>query len=110
MSKSNEPVAFSPKEFAALFNKSQTWGYRQIYAGKVKTITEYGRILIPAAEVERILGTAVIYNGRPKKTSKLVSKAELWKRFVSAGKKLKRTGEKPKPSAALARLANKRTA
>ena len=36
-------VAFSPGEFAALFGKSQTWGYRQIYAGKVKAIDEYGR-------------------------------------------------------------------
>lgn len=60
-------VAFSPSEFATLFGKSQTWGYRQIYAGKVKTITEHGRILIPAAEVERILGTAGIYDGmKPK--------------------------------------------
>ena len=52
-------VTFSPGEFAALFGKSQTWGYRQIYAGKVKTITEYGRILIPASEVDRILGPEV---------------------------------------------------
>ena len=56
-------VAFSPGEFASLFGKSQTWGYRQIYAGKVKTVTELGRILIPAAEVERVLGKAGAYNG-----------------------------------------------
>jgi hypothetical protein len=56
-------VAFSPAEFAALFGKSQTWGYRQIYAGKVRTITEYGRILIPTSEVERVLGTAGLYDG-----------------------------------------------
>jgi hypothetical protein len=55
-----EPVALSPREFAALFGKEQTWGYRQIYAGKVKTITEYGRTMIPAAEVERIVGAAAI--------------------------------------------------
>jgi hypothetical protein len=56
-------VAFSPSEFAALFGKSQTWGYRQIYAGKVTTITKHGRMLIPAADVDRILAEAGIYNG-----------------------------------------------
>ena len=56
-------AALSPREFAALFGKEQTWGYRQIYSGKVTTITEYGRILIPASEVERILGQAGRYNG-----------------------------------------------
>jgi hypothetical protein len=72
-----ERVTFSPGEFAALFGKSQTWGYRQIYAGKVKTITEYGRILIPAAEVERILATAGIYAGlksKPPKTKAGIQK------------------------------------
>lgn len=36
--------AYSPSEFAELFGKSQTWGYRQIYAGKVNAITEHGRV------------------------------------------------------------------
>ncbi|MEQ1852204.1 MAG: hypothetical protein ABMA01_11500 [Chthoniobacteraceae bacterium] len=62
-SSSPKRVAFSPAEFAALFGKSQTWGYRQIYAGKVTTITQHGRILIPAADVERILAEAGIYTG-----------------------------------------------
>ncbi|MEA3207167.1 MAG: hypothetical protein QOE70_224 [Chthoniobacter sp.] len=70
-----ERVTFTPGEFAALFGKSQTWGYRQIYAGKVKTITEYGRILIPASEVERILATAARYEGIKKKLAR--TKAEL---------------------------------
>lgn len=84
-------VAFSPGEFATLFGKSQTWGYRQIYAGKVKAITEHGRILIPAAEVERILQTAGIYDGlKPKPPG---TKAEIqrlapkhpdaWKTFLA---------------------------
>jgi hypothetical protein len=65
-----ERVTFSPGEFAALFGKSQTWGYRQIYAGKVQAISEFGRILIPAAEVEKILKTASRYEGKktPPKT------------------------------------------
>lgn len=86
-------VAFSPGEFAALFGKSQTWGYRQIYAGKVKAITEHGRILIPAAEVEVILQTAGIYNGLKQKAAKM-TKAEIqkltpvssdaWRSFLNA--------------------------
>lgn len=83
-------VAYSPGEFAELFGKSQTWGYRQIYAGKVKAITEHGRILIPAKEVERILESAGIYNGRPtpKKAKphpeKLSPEQEsIWRRFVA---------------------------
>ena len=71
-------VAFSPREFAALFGKELTWGYRQLYAGKVKSITEHGRILIPAKEVERILGTAGVYNGlKPKVAKPIDSRATL---------------------------------
>ena len=102
--KATDRVTFSPGEFAALFGKSQTWGYRQLYAGKVKSITEYGRILIPASEVERILAEAGIYNGEKKRVAKEVSKAELWKRFVSARKAAQSAGGKSKRSAVLARL------
>lgn len=59
-------VAYTPKEFAALFGKSQTWGYRQIQAGKVNAIKDYGRILIPADEVERVLASAGRYLGMTK--------------------------------------------
>ena len=100
-------VAYSPGEFATLFGKSKTWGYRQIYAGHVKTITQHGRILIPAAEVERILGKAGIYNGEKKRVAKqvvVVSKAELWQRFIAGQRAAKGDGEQPKRSAALARL------
>ena len=72
----------------------------------MKTITQHGRILIPAAEVERILGKAGIYNGEKKRVAKqvVVSKAELWKRFIAGKRVAKGDGEKPKRSAALARL------
>lgn len=61
-----ERAALSPKEFAALFGKSQTWGYRQIYAGKVNAVTEVGRILIPITEIEKILSTAGRYSAKKK--------------------------------------------
>jgi hypothetical protein len=99
-SSQREPVAFSPREFAALFKKEQSWGYRQIYAGKVKTITEYGRILVPASEVERILASAARYEGTKKKPAR--TKAELqamkpalqsaWQTFVA---KARASGAKP---------------
>ena len=97
-------VAYTPGEFAAMFGKSQTWGYRQIYAGTVKTITQHGRILIPAAEVERILAEAGIYNGEKKRVAKTVSKAELWERVSASLRKAKAGNGKAKRSAALARL------
>lgn len=88
---SSERVAFTPGEFAALFGKSQTWGYRQIYAGKVKVITEYGRTLIAAAEVDRLLASAGIYNGREKpkeqkaRLGKLPEKQRsAWQRFIES--------------------------
>jgi hypothetical protein len=101
-------VAYSPGEFATMFGKSQTWGYRQIYAGKVTTITQHGRILIPAAEVERILAEAGIYNGEKKRLAKpedrQENKAALWKQFI-ANRRTGNSGDgKAKRSAALARL------
>jgi hypothetical protein len=88
---SSKRVAFSPGEFAALFGKSQTWGYRQIYAGKVKAITQHGRILIPAKEVERVLESAGIYNGRekPKQAKARIEKLSpeqksIWQRFLAS--------------------------
>ena len=56
-------VAYSPGEFAALFGKHQTWGYRQLYRGTVRAITQCGRILIPRSEVERLLSSAKTYDG-----------------------------------------------
>lgn len=82
-------AAYSPKEFAELFGKSQTWGYRQIYAGKVQAITEFGRILIPANEVELVLEKAGIYNGMEKPKAAKARQEKLneeqrtiWQRFV----------------------------
>jgi hypothetical protein len=53
-----EPVALSPKRFAASFGKSETWAYRLIYAGKVKSISGLGNVMIPVSEVDRLLALA----------------------------------------------------
>jgi hypothetical protein len=57
-----ERAAFSPAEFAALFGKSPTWAYRQIYAGRIKPISDCGRLLIPRSEVESFLARKAEYN------------------------------------------------
>jgi hypothetical protein len=57
-------IAYSPGEFATLFGKHQTWGYRQLYKGTVKAITQCGRIMIPRAEVDRLLCSAKPYDGK----------------------------------------------
>jgi hypothetical protein len=58
----SERVGYSPAEFAALFGRSPTWGYRQIYAGRVKPIADCGRIIIPRAEVDSVLARRREYN------------------------------------------------
>src|SRR5215471_14990277 len=55
-------VAYSPAEFAALFGRSATWGYRQIYAGRIKPIADCGRLLVPQTEVDSILARRREYN------------------------------------------------
>jgi hypothetical protein len=102
--KTFDRVAFTPGEFAALFGKSQTWGYRQIYAGKVNAITEHGRILIPATEVERILGTAGRYNGLKPTVPKRGNKISAWKRFLAERRKPKGDATKALQSALAGRL------
>ena len=57
-----ERAAFSPAEFAALCGRSPTWGYRQIYAGRIKPIGDCGRLLIPRSEVDSFLARKVEYN------------------------------------------------
>ncbi len=91
-------VAFSPGEFASLFGKSQTWGYRQIYAGKVKTVTELGRILIPAVEVERVLGKAGTYDGLKPKVPKGGRKLNAWRRFIAGRRNQKEKATIPRAS------------
>lgn len=55
-------AALSPAEFAALCGRSPTWAYRQIYAGRVKPISDCGRLLIPRAQLESFLARTAEYN------------------------------------------------
>jgi len=66
---STRRAAYSPAEFAALCGRHPSWAYRLLYGGKVRALTDLGRILIPASEVERILSSAAPYNPKPKTQS-----------------------------------------
>ena len=59
-------AAYSPAEFAGCCGKHPTWSYRLLYKGKIRAITQFGRILIPASELERVLNLAEPYNPKPK--------------------------------------------
>lgn len=56
-----ERAAVSPNELAALFGKQNTFGYRLIYAQKVKVIKDMGRMMIPISEVKRLMASAEVY-------------------------------------------------
>jgi hypothetical protein len=60
-------VAYSTAEFAASFGRDPSWAYRLLYGGKIRAITELGRILIPASELERVLSLAGPYDPHPKR-------------------------------------------
>jgi Helix-turn-helix domain len=59
-------AAYSPAEFAATCGRHPSWAYRLLYGGKIRAITELGRILIPASELERVLSLAQPYDPQPK--------------------------------------------
>ena len=58
-----EKVAYTVAEFSALFGKEKTWGYRQLYAGNVEAISEFGTTMIPKSEADRLLKSKSRYLG-----------------------------------------------
>lgn len=62
----NERLALSPREFAATMGKSATFGYRAIYRGWIRPISDAGRLMIPRSEVDRFLARAAEYNPQSK--------------------------------------------
>jgi len=56
-----ERYAYTPKEFAALFGRQQTWGYRQLYSGRIKAIRNLRRLMIPRSEAERLTRELMIH-------------------------------------------------
>lgn len=71
----SERLAYSPAEFAAVLGKSPTFGYRTLYRGHIKAISNAGRLLIPRSEVDAFLAKAAQYN--PVGTSQNETRAEV---------------------------------
>ncbi|MES2659528.1 MAG: hypothetical protein V4689_12995 [Verrucomicrobiota bacterium] len=63
---------YTPTEFAALFGKEKSWTYRQLYAGKIEAITDFGRIQIAASQVEKIESNSGSYLGKKRSRMKPV--------------------------------------
>jgi hypothetical protein len=66
-SQSTSRAAYSAKKFAASCGRHPSWAYRLLYANKIQAVTELGRILIPASELERVLGLAEPYDPKQRK-------------------------------------------
>ena len=64
--RSTRRAAYSLAEFAALCGRHPSWAYRLLYGGKVRALTDLGRILIPASELERVLSCAAPYDPKPR--------------------------------------------
>jgi excisionase family DNA binding protein len=47
-------AAYSLSEAAKQFGKDRSWIYRMVKAGKIRVITGFGAMLIPASEIQRI--------------------------------------------------------
>jgi hypothetical protein len=66
LSELSERLAFSPREAGAAIGKSATYIYRQFYAGRLKPISDCGRLMISRDELQRFLSRGCEYNPQPK--------------------------------------------
>jgi hypothetical protein len=51
-------VAYTFAEFAELFGRDRSWAYRMAKGRGVRVVRGYGAMMIPASEVDRLLGEA----------------------------------------------------
>ena len=56
-------LGFSVEEFSASFGHHHSWGYRQLYSGRVRKLDIDGRIIIPRSEIERLLSQTTLHGG-----------------------------------------------
>jgi hypothetical protein len=50
-----ERAAYSLEEFSAMLGHNRAWGYRMAKDDRIRVIRGYGKALVPASELERIL-------------------------------------------------------
>ena len=56
----NGKKVLTPAEFGQLFGRSKSWTYRNYYEGKISGITDFGKLMIPVSEADRIAGKAAV--------------------------------------------------
>ena len=56
-------VAYAFDEVAQMFGRDRTWVYRQVKAGKLQAITGFGKMMIAASEVQRVIEGAKTTGG-----------------------------------------------
>ena len=66
----SERLAYTPAEFASLFGKHPVWAYRRLYLGDIRCLANVGRLMIPRSEVERLLNSASVFDGKRKSVKK----------------------------------------
>lgn len=62
-------VSYTPAEFAACFKKEKTWTYRQLYAGKIEGIYDFGHLRIAASQLEKITSSSRQHKGKRAKAN-----------------------------------------
>jgi hypothetical protein len=50
-----ERAAYSLEEFSQMLGHNRAWGYRMAKDDRIRVIRGYGKALVPASELERIL-------------------------------------------------------
>lgn len=93
--------AYTPEEFASLFGHEKSWTYRMRRTGKLKAITDMGKLMIPASEAERLSKGGTASAKSPSVSDGAIVPAganatEEWKTWVAN----KRAGRKPKAKSA----------
>lgn len=48
-------AAYSLEEFSQMLGHNRAWGYRMAKDNRIRVIRGYGKALVPASELERIL-------------------------------------------------------
>jgi len=58
--------AYRVSEVAKLFGVNVVTVYRKIYGGELKVLNSFGRIMIPRAEIQKLIAKPVVYTPRMK--------------------------------------------
>jgi excisionase family DNA binding protein len=69
--------AYTIAEAASLLGCHKVSIYRRIYSGEIKVLAGFGRLMIPATELEKFLGNVKVYVPRKQARKKVQARAEV---------------------------------